>query len=245
MRRDRYLIDKATQIEISTAIDAAVAVVLAELPNHGGEEGLTPVLGHALMRQSFRSRGLSVDFNYRQLSKHTEEPIAGADGGLLVRVASPAGRAVKAALFQAKVLTGRGDVRGLSLPVTAARRLRNQCTDMLTHSDEAVAVFYTRGEIYVVDARRYETASDADAGRPLSERYRLLTLGTYLGRWLPRCTRGDQSPELVSRIERPGGFKHNVTLDVTSDRPPIAWPDTPAIDPLGALKLKRRKRVHA
>jgi hypothetical protein len=47
---------------------------LSKLRNHGGEEGITPVLGHALMQQSFSAGGLTVDFNYRQLSKQIGVP---------------------------------------------------------------------------------------------------------------------------------------------------------------------------
>ena len=108
-----YLIDEATQQELAARIDDAVMEVLAEVPNHGGEEGLTPVLGHALRQQSFRSPDLTVEFNYRQLSKNTEEPNAGADGGILVRVTTPDGVVQKASLFQAKLLKGRGPVREL------------------------------------------------------------------------------------------------------------------------------------
>src|SRR5262245_45519540 len=149
-----------------------------ELPNHGSEEGITPVLGHALMRQSFQSPGLRVQFKYRQLNKYTEEEEAGADGGFLVRVSNPGGATEKAALFQAKRLPGARPVRQLSMRADDARRLQKQASDMLRYSDEAIAIFYTDTEIYVVDAARYQRDSVDSIRRPLSELHRLITLGT-------------------------------------------------------------------
>jgi hypothetical protein len=239
------LIDDEVQQDIAKAIDRAVAEVLAELPNHGGEEGLTPVLGHALMKQSFRSAGLTVEFKYRQLNKQTEEPRAGADGGFLVRVTSPVGRTVKASLFQAKLLKGKGKMRGLSLSLGEARRLKKQCARMLRQSEDAVALFYTTKGVHVVDARRYKTASRREAAQPLARRQRVITLGTYLGSWLPRCTRGDQSKEIVARLERASGFKHGLTLEVVSERSPIPWRPLSGESVLGPLLSGGRKKALA
>lgn len=218
-----YLIDERTQHEIAERIDRAVADVLSEFPNHGSEEGLTPVLGHALMRQSFHSSTLSVEFNYRQLNKITEEPHAGAGGGFLVRVTNADGVTRKAALFQAKLLKGAGSVRQLSMSTSEAQRLQDQVTDMLAVTEEAVAIFYTEVEICVVDAEHYRASSLSGVRHPLSQEHRLITLGTYLGRWLPRCTRGDEEPDLVSRVEHRDGFKQGLTMNVITNRPSIAW----------------------
>ncbi|WP_437287240.1 hypothetical protein [Sorangium sp. So ce406] len=171
-----YLIDDTIQREIAEHIDQAVAEVLSEIPNHGSEEGVTPVLGHALMRQSFRSKTVSVEFNYRQLNKQTEEPYAGADGGVLVRVTNADGATKKAALFQAKLLKGDGPVRQLTMRTQDAQRLKSQARDMLGHTEEAVAIFYTERQIYVVDAEHYRTSTVQDARTPLSPKQRLVTL---------------------------------------------------------------------
>jgi hypothetical protein len=116
-----HLIDEFAQQAIAKAIDAAVKEVLSEFPNHGSEEGLTPVLGHALMRQSFDLTDLRVDFNYRQLNKRTEESFAGADGGFMVRVHTPGKLVKKAALFQAKLLKGSKPVRRLKIKSEVVR----------------------------------------------------------------------------------------------------------------------------
>lgn len=215
-----YLIDEDAQRQIANAIDRAVAEVMSEAMNHGSEEGITPVLGHALMRQSFRQPDLRVEFNYRQLNKVNEEPFAGADGAFLVRVKIPGRSVKKAALFQAKLLKGELPVRDLSMDSREAQRLSGQCGHMLSQSSESVAIFYTSSGIYVVDAVRY---SHSSSRKPLSESHRLITLGTYLGKWLPRCTRGDESDALVARAERPGGFKKGIELNVVAEREPIPW----------------------
>ena len=202
--------------------------VLSELPNHGGEEGLTAALGHALMRQSFQSDDLRVSFKYRQLSKYTEEPAVGADGGFLVRVTNAETSVQKAALFQAKLIRGTARVRQLTMTTAEANRLQAQARSMLTQTDQAVAVFYTSNQIYVVDAADYQSRQTADARRPLSQQHRLITLGTYLGRWLPRCTKGDQSSDLVKRVEHQDGFKQGLTMDVVSRRPSISSNDDKA-----------------
>ena len=216
-----YLIDQVAQQEIATAIDAAVREVLSEFPNHGSEESLTSVLGHALMGQSFDLTDLRVDFNYRQLNKCTEESLTGADGGFLVRVQAPGKIAKKAALFQAKLLKGSEPVRRLKIQSSKeAKRLSDQCLGMLAQSRESVAMFYTQEEIYIVDAMHY---AQTPSRNPLSTAYRLVTLGTYLGKWIPRCTKGDESEELISRVERPGGFAKGIEMDVLSRIDPVPW----------------------
>lgn len=183
-----------------------------------------------MVRQSFSTEDLVVKFSYRQLSKYTEEPHTGADGGFLVRVKNAQTTVQKAALFQAKLLSGGGHVRRLTIPLNDAQRLQGQAADMLKRTDEAVAVFYTQKQIYVVDAAGYESRSMINARRPLAEEHRLITLGTYLGRWLPRCTKGDQDRDLNRRLEHQGGFRNGISMEVVSQQPTIAWGKDPDED---------------
>lgn len=223
-----FLIDQATQERIARRIDSAARQVIGQLVSHGNEEGLTSALGGALAQKSIREGGLSVDFRYRQHNKITEEPDSGADGGFLVRVAIPGLTVEKVALFQAKLLGGDADVRTLKMSSADAARLQKQTKNMLTHTSEAVAVFYTWKNIYVVDAGDYVSGAPTANRTPLSQQHRLITLGTYLGKWLPRCTKGDKDPGVVARAKHLEGFKHGVTLDVVSDRPGIDWADDSA-----------------
>lgn len=218
-----YLIDIKAQAQIAALIDSAVEQVLAELASHGSEEGLTSALGHALMRRAIRTPDLTVNFKYRQHNKITEEPHSGADGAFLVRVVTPDSNVEKAALFQAKLLRGDDDVRNLCMSKSDAERLTKQSSDMLRHTEDAVAVFYTWKNIYVVDAFDYQAEIKAASRKPLSQKHRLITLGTYLGKWLPRCTKGDQCNEIVTRARHIDGFKSGFTLDVVSQQPSVPW----------------------
>lgn len=217
------MIDATTQQAIASQIDLAVEEVLSKLRNHGGEEGITPVLGHALMQQSFNADGLAVDFNYRQLSKRVEEPYAGADGGFLVRVSTRTATVTKASLFQAKLLSGNFAPRSLTMNKSEMSRLHDQTRNMLKHTEQSVAMFYTERNIYVVDAEKFSNAAPSRGQRPLSKEKRLITLGTYLGKWMPRCTKGDRSANLISRIEHLEGFRNGIDMTVVTEKPSIDW----------------------
>ncbi|WP_139143349.1 hypothetical protein [Janthinobacterium sp. HH104] len=216
-----FLIDQHTQTQIAALIDRAVEQVLGEIASHGNEEALTSALGHALMQQRIHGANLRVDFKYRQHNKHTEESHSGADGGFLVRIKTPIGTVEKASLFQAKLLGGGQDVRSLAMSKKDAIRLQKQSKDMLSHTEEAVAVFYTHKNIYVVDAGDY--SGTLPSKTPLSQEHRLITLGTYLGRWMPRCTKGDIDPNFVKRARHVDGFRNGLSLDIVSQRPSVPW----------------------
>ncbi|GAB6848199.1 hypothetical protein [Paraburkholderia kururiensis] len=216
-----FLIDQEAQTRIAKLIDSAVERVLGEVASHGNEEGMTTALGHSLMKHQIRESDLRVDFKYRQHNKYTEERYSGADGGFLVRVVTPNGTVEKAALFQAKLIGGLGDVRTLTMPRAEAKRLQGQSKDMLRHTDDAVAIFYTHKNIYVVDAKDY--SGNATSKAPLSQEHRLITLGTYLGKWMPRCSKGDTDPDFVTRARHVDGFKHGLSLNVVSQRPSVPW----------------------
>jgi len=226
-----FLIDQQAQERIARLIDRAVEQVLGEIASHGNEEGMTTAIGHALMHRQVRESGLRVDFKYRQHNKYTEESHSGADGGFLVRVVTPSGAVEKASLFQAKLLGGLGDVRTLGMSKAEAVRLQNQSKDMLSHTNDAIAMFYTHKNIYVVDARDYSEALISKT--PLSQEHRLITLGTYLGKWMPRCTKGDKDPDFVKRARHIDGFKHRLSLDVISQLPSVPWEQDGAEDAWG------------
>ncbi len=223
-----FLIDQQAQSRIAKIIDRAVAQVLEEIASHGNEEGMTAALGHALMRRQILEPGLRVDFKYRQHNKNTEEKNSGADGSFLVRVVTPCCVVEKASLFQAKLLGGLGDVRTLWMSKAEAVRLQGQTIDMLSHTEDAVAIFYTHKNIYVVNARDYGSALNSKT--PLSQEHRLITLGTYLGKWMPRCTKGDRDSDFVTRARHVDGFKHKLSLEVVSQRPSVPWEQDKAED---------------
>lgn len=219
----KYLIDQQTQDELASHINESVIRVINRIDNHGNEEGLTSVLGQQLMDHPFKTRDTEVTFFYRQLHKQIEEPPAGADGGFIVLVKTPNGIVEKASLFQAKRLDEYRAVRDLRMDKHDALRLKDQAKKMLQRTKEAVGVFYTRQDIYVVDADYYANSALAEIRNPLSRQHRLISLGTYLGRWMARCTRGDQNDSLLSRIRRLDGFRQNMTMEVLTKLRPIEW----------------------
>lgn len=218
-----HLIDTETQNQIADHINNLVVRIIARMDNHGNEEGITPVLGQTLMDHPFENKDTKVNFFYRQLNKNTEENPAGADCGFIVSVQTPDEMVEKSSLFQAKILKKAAAVRDLTMTQADAQRLKKQSQNMLNKTREAVALFYTRQDMYVVDAEHYANSKLSDIQRPLSEDHRLITLGTYLGRWMARCTRGDQDRNLLSRIRRLDGFRKNMTMQVLTKRKPIPW----------------------
>jgi hypothetical protein len=118
-------------------------------------------------------------------------------------------------------LRGVGDVRSLAVTTADTIRLRKQSKNMLNHTEDSVAIFYTHKNIYVVDAADYSGTSNSRT--PLSQEHRLITLGTYLGRWMPRCTKGDKDSNFVMRARHLDGFKSGLSLDIVSQRPSVPW----------------------
>lgn len=215
-----YLIDKGSQEIIAKMIDESVKRILGSFVSHDNEEALTSVLGQALMERPLDSENLSVSFNYRQHNKITEEKFSGADGGFVVTVITPDGVVEKATLFQAKLLRGEDNIRSLVLSKSEGKRLKKQSQDMLTYTKEAVALFYTHKNIYVVDATDYMTSENLI--NPLSDSHRLITLGTYLGKWMTRCTKGDRNSDFLTRVKHKDGFKNSLSLDVISRKPSVS-----------------------
>ncbi len=83
------LLTEQSRNTIAEQINAIAEKVVAEIPNHGHEEGVTSALGHALRQARINVEGVKVSFNYRQMNRQTEEPYAGNDGGFLVDMKGP------------------------------------------------------------------------------------------------------------------------------------------------------------
>ncbi len=219
---DWWLIDDGDQEELAAHINDAAARVVPNLDSHGSEDRLTGALGQELIREPITlGSGTKVTLRYRGLSSQTEEPHAGGDGGILVEVRLPDGTIhTKGSLFQAKLLPGWERGRELSLPSREkAEKFHKQLGDMLGQTPESVGVFYTRRNVYVMDAGRLREQEIDDLRRPLADG-RIVTLGTYLGKWVARCTHGDPRPDLVRRIREKDGFRHVLEMNVRAARPP-------------------------
>lgn len=219
-----HLIEPEIQSELSALIGSAVNEVIQDLPSYATEPDVTAALGSSLRRRSIDRPGLKVGFRYRGHHPRIEEPNSGADGGLLVRIENEVMSITKASLFQAKHLRGvPNSVTHRTIDTRDAERLRKQAGDMLQHTQNAVVMFYTEHGFYVVDAWRYRNAEVEDVRVPLGGRRRLLHFGTYLGKWMPRCTRGDPRDEFVRQVEHREGFRHGIEMDVLTSNERVAW----------------------
>ncbi len=171
MAPEYWLIDEPTQEALARVIDAAADAVINNFDNFGNENSLTAALGQELLRTRLEFGGTSATFLYRNFLELREEPVTGADGGIVVTIKTRDQTIKMAVLFQAKRFPQDRGVRDLSLPRNEARRL---------------------------------------------------TLGTFLGKSVARCTRGDRGPYVVQKVETPFGFvRHQLRVNVTTDQPPM------------------------
>lgn len=86
---------------------------------------------------------------------------------------------------------------------------------------ESILLGYTLDAVYAVDARSLKDRTLAELRYPLATP-RLIKLGTYLGKWVARCTRGDENEALIQGIREPRGFlKHVLEVDVTTRQTPL------------------------
>ena len=227
-----WLIDERVQQAIADHIDSASASVLRNFDNHANENSLTAAFGQELMRESLRLPDTEVRFEYRNFLEQDEEPLTGADGGIVISIRTLEENLKKGVLFQAKRLPQDRPVKRLTMRPGEPRRLRRQIEDMLSITGECVVLAQTRRDIYAVEALALDEFTLDDL-RAFPSRTRLITVGTYLGKWVARCTRGDPNPNVVSRIERPRGFlKHLLTVDVSTTQQPLLTEGGIKIDPL-------------
>jgi hypothetical protein len=196
--------------------------VVSALDRHNNENGVTGALGQILIDNPLDIGQFRVDFDYRKFPERTEENYTGADGAFIVTIEPPNGpRTIKAALFQSKLLKAYVPAYDQSMRKPDAERLKRQVNDMTNFTEDAVTIFYTPDNFYVVDAQPLSHLSISKLCHPLRNNTRLISLATYLGKWLPRCTRGDTDSDFVQSALTPGGFKHVLQMDVRSSIPLI------------------------
>ncbi len=218
MASEWWLIDRPTQSAVASVIDAAADAVVRNFDLHGNENSLTAALGQKLLESRVKFGGTSVDFLYRNFAEVDEEPGTGADGGIVVSIASDARTVKKAVLFQAKRFAQEREVKRLSLPRAEARRLRDQVDSMIPLTSDCIVLAHTRNRVYAIDGRCADRLSIDDM-RYVTERCRLVSIGTFLGKWVARCSRGDQDDDLVRNIERSKGFlRHRLEVRISTDQ---------------------------
>jgi hypothetical protein len=216
-----WLIDEPTQSALASVIDAAAARVIENFDLHGNENSLTAAFGEHLLQTHLQIGNTSVRFLYRNFSEMDEEPATGADGGIAVSINSQ-GRAIeKAVLFQAKRFPQDREVKSLSLPRADAKRLRHQIDRMIPITNECIVLAHTRERIYAIDGRCADRQS-IDNLRYVTERCRLVSIGTFLGKWVARCSRGERGHYVVSNVMQPKGFiHHQLSMTIDTDQQPM------------------------
>jgi len=217
---EKWLLDLHTQNRIAEFINKATRRVINGLDPHNTENGLTAALGQELIRDSLyiQETDTTVIFKYRKFGEIREEPDTGADGGFLVTIQTKTKQVKKAILFQAKKLTEAKPVRSLSLSKDKVDKLKDQIETMLEITLESVVVVYTQKEIYALDALILGDVSLAKLKRPLDATHPT-KLGTYLGKWVARCARGDEDKEIIDRLNRPKGFiNYLIEMDIKADK---------------------------
>jgi hypothetical protein len=238
-----WLFNAETQRRIAEHIDDATFRVIDHFDAHFNENSITAALGQELMRESVHFGNTTVIFGYRNFPEQTEEPLIGADGGLLITVTNPRERieVVKGVLFQAKRFDQDRNPRSLSIPRPEdAGRLKRQILNMLETTKESIVLSYTRDAFYAVDAKALKDLTVEELRYPLATP-RLIGFGTYLGKWVARCTRGDNNEVLTQRIREPRGFlKEIIEMNIQTQQRPLlteggiplpfddpAWRNTP------------------
>ena len=230
---DWWLIPEDLQNTLRDHLWESCDKVLSALQRHNNENGVTGALGQTLSDNPLVNDRVIVRFDYRKFAEQSEEFWTGADGALIVTITPPNGPTKrKAVLFQAKLCKKDVPARQQSLRREDASRLKRQSRQIVDFTDDAIGIFYTPDNIYVVDAQALNELTVEELRQPLRGSQRLLTLATYLGKWLPRCARGDDRSEFLERADVGNGFMHLITMDVRSHMPllPQAKEDIPRQD---------------
>jgi hypothetical protein len=221
MAAEWWLIDEPTQEAIASQIDAAADSVIRHFDLHANENSLTAALGHELLTTQVDFGDTTAGFTYRNFPEQSEERLTGADGGIVVTIRSPEETVKKAILFQAKRFPQDRPVKELSLSQEEAKRLRRQLDLMVPITGECVVLAQTREQIYALDGNSAHDLT-LERLRHITDNCRLVTLGTFLGKWVARCARGELNADLVSRVENPQGFlRHQIGLEITTRQRPL------------------------
>lgn len=191
-------------MDLRKHIDQVAERICAKYEKHADERSLIGAFNQALSDSPAYLEGAEIGFDFRNFPDQTEERQTGADGGYVVTVEKNAQQQVeKAEIYQAKRVKTDGIKRSHRMPRNEADRLRKQAKNMCNRSKKAAILVVAKRGIFVVDARQVAVARDE---REPFRNARIISVGTFLGVWLARCTRGQKDPDFVDRVRNPGGF---------------------------------------
>jgi type II secretory pathway pseudopilin PulG len=199
----QHLIPHQIQAPLRKHINEVAKRVCKNFDQHADERNLMGAFNQALKDSPASFGGAEVSFDFRNFPDQTEEPESGADGGYIVTIESAGQKTVKAEIHQAKRLAHNGIRRNIRIRQSDADRLKGQAAKICNTSRDAAIIVVTKGGIYAVDARQIAAAADE---REPFRNARIVSIGTFLGVWLARCTRGQKDPDFVNRVRNPGGF---------------------------------------
>lgn len=244
-----WLLDEPTQRSIAAHLDSAAERVVQHFDDHRDENSLTAALCQEIIREPVLLNDTTVIFNYRNFAEQSEENKVGADGGIRITIKNRDDEVEKGVLFQAKRFSQNRSTRSLSIPnKKEVSRFKRQISSMLDWTEESILLGHTRNGIYAVEAVSLEERTVEELRYPFKEA-RLITLGTYLGKWVARCSRGDDDLGLVQRIRQDRGFiNHLLEMDIqtrqrtllTEGGSPVNF-DTSTIDKIPQPRWRRRR----
>lgn len=217
-----WLLDEGTQRRIAAHLDDAAGRVIRHFDDHRDENSLTAALCQEIIREPILLNDTTVIFNYRNFAEQSEEHKVGADGGIRITIRNGDEEVEKGVLFQAKRLPQDRNTRSLSIPdKKEAGRSKRQISSMLNWTEESIVLSHTRQAVYAVEAVSLENHTVEELRYPFRDA-RLVTLGTYLGKWVARCSRGDTDPVLIRRIREDRGFiTHLLEMDIQTRQRPL------------------------
>jgi hypothetical protein len=216
-----WLLDEPTQDRIADFIDTASDLVINNFEAHGNENSLTAALGQELSRRPLLLGDTTVTFRFRNFLEQQEEPLVGADGGFLVTITNSEGTYEKGVFYQAKRFAKYSATRSLRMTRKDAGRLKRQVSDMLEITSESIVLAQTPARFFAVDADSIASEPIENLRSPLSN-VRLITLGTYLGKWVARCTRGDMRENFLDGLKKPRGFlKFLFEMEIETKQRPL------------------------
>lgn len=197
------LIKRNIQLQLGKHINDIAHRVCGNFEQHADERNLMGAFNQALSDAPASLDGAEVRFKFRNFPDQTEEKKTGADGGYIVKVDTPNGRTEKAEIYQAKRIVCEKITRDLRLRSEEAERLHRQARDMCKESHGAAIIVITKKGIRAIDAQ--QIAEARDRRNPFRD-VRIVSIGTFLGVWLARCTRGQTDPDFVDKVKNRPGF---------------------------------------
>lgn len=243
-----WLLDELTQERIAEYLDSAAERVIEHFDDHRDENSLTAALCQEIIREPVLFNDTTVIFNYRNFAEQSEENKVGADGGIRITIKNRDEEVEKGILFQAKRLSQDRNTRSLSIPdKKEVSRFKRQISSMLDWTEESIVLGHTRRGIYALKASSLEEHTVEELRYPFKD-VRLITIGTYLGKWVSRCSRGDTDPILIHRIREDRGFvNHLLEMSIQTRQKPFLTEGgmpinlgAPTIDKIPQPRWRRR-----